>query len=143
MISILGYTQKPRAREIGISFEGTTGKFNAITDVKGVEVGYSTIISGQGKNVCGKGPVPNGRPSTLPKGRNNNPVYANRYSLNGNGEMTGTFPNHKNKRLDVYGTTVRATEEVITNAMVAAETMEDGNKAYALSHKKVIEVLKK
>jgi hypothetical protein len=44
------YAQKPRARNIGIPFDGTTGKFNAITDVKGVEVGYSTIISGQGKN---------------------------------------------------------------------------------------------
>ena len=46
--------QKPRARDIGIPFDGTTGKFNAITDVKGVEVGYSTIISGEGKNVRGK-----------------------------------------------------------------------------------------
>ena len=42
--------QKPRARDIGIPFNGTPGKFNAITDVKGVEVGYSTIISGTGKN---------------------------------------------------------------------------------------------
>jgi hypothetical protein len=44
------HAQKPRARDIGIPFDGTTGKFNAITDVKGVEVGYSTIIFGQGKN---------------------------------------------------------------------------------------------
>ncbi len=43
------HAQKPRARDVGIPFDGTTGKFNAITDVKGVEVGYSTIISGQGK----------------------------------------------------------------------------------------------
>jgi hypothetical protein len=48
--------QKPRAREIGIPFEGVTGKNNAITDVAGVEVGYSTIISGAGKNIRGKGP---------------------------------------------------------------------------------------
>lgn len=82
--------QKPRARDIGIPFDGTTGKFNAITDVKGVEVGYSTIISGQGKNVRGKGPVRTGVTAILPRGRNNNPVYANWYSLNGNGEMTGT-----------------------------------------------------
>jgi hypothetical protein len=47
------YAQKHRARNIGIPFDGTTGKFNAITDVKGVEVGYSTIISGQGKNFRG------------------------------------------------------------------------------------------
>ena len=86
--SIFG--QKPRARDIGIPFNGTTGKFNAITDVKGVEVGYSTIISGQGKNVRGKGPVRTGVTAILPRGKNNNPVFANWYSLNGNGEMTGT-----------------------------------------------------
>ncbi|MGZ8517986.1 MAG: hypothetical protein ACXWWD_11575, partial [Chitinophagaceae bacterium] len=51
VIQLSVYAQKPRARDIGIPFDGTTGKFNAITDVKGVEVGYSTIISGQGKNI--------------------------------------------------------------------------------------------
>ncbi len=84
------YAQKPRARDIGIPFNGTTGKYNAITDVKGIEVGFSTIISGQGKNILGKGPVRTGVTAILPRGRNNNPVYANWYSLNGNGEMTGT-----------------------------------------------------
>ncbi len=84
------YAQKPRARDIGIPFKGITGKYNAITDVKGVEVGYSTIISGAGKNIRGKGPVRTGVTAILPRGRNNNPVYANWYSLNGNGEMTGT-----------------------------------------------------
>ena len=82
--------QKPRARDIGIPFDGITGRFNAITDVKGVEVGYSTIISGTGKNTRGKGPVRTGVTAILPRGRNNNPVYANWYTLNGNGEMTGT-----------------------------------------------------
>lgn len=90
LIQSATYGQKPRARDIGIPFTGTTGKFNAITDVKGVEVGYSTIISGQGKNVRGKGPVRTGVTAILPRGRNNNPVFANWYSLNGNGEMTGT-----------------------------------------------------
>ena len=84
------FAQKPRARDIGIPFAGKTRKFNAITDVKGVEVGYSTIISGQGKNVRGEGTVRTGVTAILPRGRNNNPVYANWYSLNGNGEMTGT-----------------------------------------------------
>jgi len=84
------YAQKPRARDIGIPFDGTPGKFNAITDVKDVEVGYSTIISGTGKNIRGKGPVRTGVTAILPRGRNNNPVYANWYTLNGNGEMTGT-----------------------------------------------------
>jgi len=82
--------QKPRARDIGIPFNGTPGKYNAITDVKGIEVGYSTIISGSGKNIRGKGPVRTGVTAILPRGHNNNPVYANWYSLNGNGEMTGT-----------------------------------------------------
>lgn len=82
--------QKPRARDIGIPFDGKPGKFNSITDVKGVEVGYSTIISGTGKNIRGKGPVRTGVTAILPRGMNNNPVYANWYSLNGNGEMTGT-----------------------------------------------------
>jgi L-aminopeptidase/D-esterase-like protein len=86
--AVLG--QKPRARDIGIPFNGTPGRNNAITDVKGVEVGYSTIISGQGKNVRGKGPVRTGVTAILPRGRSNNPVFANWYSLNGNGEMTGT-----------------------------------------------------
>ncbi|MBS1590974.1 MAG: P1 family peptidase [Bacteroidetes bacterium] len=90
LIQSFVFGQKPRARDIGIPFNGTTGKFNAITDVKGVEVGYSTIISGQGKNVRGKGPVRTGVTAILPRGRNNNPVFANWYSLNGNGEMTGT-----------------------------------------------------
>lgn len=82
--------QKPRARDIGIPFNGKPGQFNAITDVKGVEVGYSTIISGSGKNVRGKGPVRTGVTAIFPRGKNNNPVFANWYSLNGNGEMTGT-----------------------------------------------------
>jgi L-aminopeptidase/D-esterase-like protein len=90
LLQVSIYAQKPRARDIGIPFDGITGKFNAITDVKGVEVGYSTIISGQGKNIRGKGPVRTGVTAILPRGHNNNPVFANWYSLNGNGEMTGT-----------------------------------------------------
>jgi L-aminopeptidase/D-esterase-like protein len=87
---LLVFGQKPRARDIGIPFTGTPGKYNAITDVKGVEVGYSTLISGHGKNVRGKGPVRTGVTAILPRGKHNSPVFANWYSLNGNGEMTGT-----------------------------------------------------
>lgn len=90
LASITLIAQKPRARDIGIPFYGTPGKFNAITDVKGVEVGYSTIISGAGKNIRGKGPVRTGVTAILPRGRQNNPVFANWFTLNGNGEMTGT-----------------------------------------------------
>ncbi|HTE24203.1 DmpA family aminopeptidase [Flavitalea sp.] len=89
-ITHIAYSQKPRARDIGIPFDGITGKYNAITDVKGVEVGYSTIISGQGNNIRGKGPARTGVTAIFPRARNNNPVYSNWYSLNGNGEMTGT-----------------------------------------------------
>lgn len=90
LIPLFIFAQKPRARELGIPFNGTPGPYNAITDVKGVKVGYSTIISGQGKNIRGKGPVRTGVTAILPRGRTNNPVHANWYSLNGNGEMTGT-----------------------------------------------------
>ena len=81
-----------RARDLGIPFEGTPGKFNAITDVPGVEVGYTTLISGEGKLKVGKGPVRTGVTAILPRGHAslNDPVYAGFFSLNGNGEMTGT-----------------------------------------------------
>lgn len=89
-IQLMAYAQKPRARDIGIPFEGTPGKYNAITDVKGVEVGFSTIIEGQGKNIIGKGPARTGVTAIFPRGQSSVPVYANWYTLNGNGEMTGT-----------------------------------------------------
>src|ERR1700746_2856539 len=85
-------SQTVRARDLGIAFEGTPGKFNAITDVPGVEVGYTTLISGEGKLEVGKGPVRTGVTAILPRGHAslNDPVYAGFFSLNGNGEMTGT-----------------------------------------------------
>jgi D-aminopeptidase len=85
-------SKRIRARDIGIPFEGTPGKFNAITDVAGVEVGYATLISGEGKLEVGKGPVRTGVTVIVPRGHNslNDPVYAGFFSLNGNGEMTGT-----------------------------------------------------
>jgi len=81
-----------RARDLGIPFEGTPGQLNGITDVPGVEVGYTTLISGEGKLEVGKGPVRTGVTAILPRGHSslNDPVYAGFFSLNGNGEMTGT-----------------------------------------------------
>jgi len=81
-----------RARDLGIPFEGKPGKFNAITDVASVEVGYTTLMSGDGKLEVGKGPVRTGVTAVLPRGHAslNDPVYAGFFSLNGNGEMTGT-----------------------------------------------------
>jgi len=92
LVCFQSYAQKLRARDLGVPFVGETGKFNAITDVKGVEVGYSTIISGKGENIIGKGPVRTGVTAIFPRGKAKkfSPVYANWYSLNGNGEMTGT-----------------------------------------------------
>src|SRR5438046_7152629 len=81
-----------RARDLGIPFEGTPGKFNAITDVSGIEVGTTTLIGGEGKLETGKGPVRTGVTAIIPRGHDslNDPVYAGVFSLNGNGEMTGT-----------------------------------------------------
>ncbi len=81
-----------RARDLGIPFDGTPGKLNSITDVPGVEVGYTTLISGEGKLEVGKGPVRTGVTAIIPRGHDslNDPVYAGYFSLNGNGEMTGT-----------------------------------------------------
>jgi len=83
---------RPRARDLGVPFDGTPGPFNAITDVSGVTVGHTTLISGEGKLQIGKGPVRTGVTAVLPRGKDSmsNPVFAGWWSLNGNGEMTGT-----------------------------------------------------
>lgn len=81
---------KPNARDLGIPFVGIPGPNNAITDVAGVKVGYSTIIEGNGKLEPGKGPVRTGVTAILPRGHTYDPVFSGWYSLNGNGEMTGT-----------------------------------------------------
>jgi L-aminopeptidase/D-esterase-like protein len=88
----LGWAQgKPRARDLGVPFEGTPGPLDAITDVRGVEVGHTTLISGSGKLVVGQGPVRTGVTAILPRGKSPvSQVFAGWYSLNGNGEMTGT-----------------------------------------------------
>jgi D-aminopeptidase len=83
--------KKPRARDLGVPFEGTPGTNNAITDVGGVEVGFTTLIQGEGALVEGKGPVRTGVTAILPRGKSSNdPVMSGWFSLNGNGEMTGT-----------------------------------------------------
>jgi L-aminopeptidase/D-esterase-like protein len=83
---------KPRARDLGVPFDGTPGPYNAITDVPGVLVGDTTLISGEGKLILGKGPVRTGVTAILPRGKNsmNDAVFAGWFSQNGNGEMTGT-----------------------------------------------------
>jgi len=82
---------KPRARDLGIPLEGTPGPLDAITDVRGVEVGQTTLISGSGKLVVGKGPIRTGVTVVHPRGKSNpDPVFGAWFTLNGNGEMTGT-----------------------------------------------------
>jgi len=82
---------KPRARDIGVPFDGMPGPLNAITDVRGVEVGHTTLISGDATSVAGAGPVRTGVTAVLPRGKeSNDPVFAGWFTENGNGEMTGT-----------------------------------------------------
>ena len=77
---------RPRARDLGIPFDGTPGPLNAITDVRGVEVGFSTLVHGEGKEA-----VRTGVTVVLPRGKESaDPVFAAWFSQNGNGEMTGT-----------------------------------------------------
>ena len=97
VLSVPGSSQdkakvKPRARDLGVPFDGTPGPLNAITDVAGVTVGHTTLISGEGKLVVGKGPVRTGVTAILPRGKESDDkgVFAGWWSLNGNGEMTGT-----------------------------------------------------
>jgi len=90
-LSMQAQSAKPRARDLGIPFDGIPGKYNAITDVAGVEVGYKTIIEGSGKLVTGKGPVRTGVTAIFPRGKGSlDRVFAAWFTLNGNGEMTGT-----------------------------------------------------
>lgn len=81
---------RPRARDLGIPLPGTPGPVDAITDISGVQVGHVTLISGNGKLVRGQGPVRTGVTVVFPRGKSSSdPVFAGRYALNGNGEMTG------------------------------------------------------
>ena len=88
VVFVTGQT-KPRARDLGVPFDGTPGPLNAITDVKGVEVGHTTLISGASPQKAGV--VRTGVTAVLPRGKDSNdPVFAGWFTENGNGEMTGT-----------------------------------------------------
>ena len=82
--------KRPRARDLGIPFNGTPGPLNAITDIEGLSVGHHSLIRGEGRLIVGKGPVRTGVTAILPRGKSYDPVFAGWYALNGNGEMTGT-----------------------------------------------------
>lgn len=89
--SVAAQAGTERARDIGIPLEGTPGRLDAITDVPGVTVGHVTIVRGSGRLVVGRGPVRTGVTAVFPRGKGDlDPVFAGWFSLNGNGEMTGT-----------------------------------------------------
>jgi L-aminopeptidase/D-esterase-like protein len=91
VVALASAQTKPRARDLGIPFDGRPGSYNAITDVAGVEVGLTTLISGKGPLVVGQGPVRTGVTAVFPRGKEAlNQVFAAWFTLNGNGEMTGT-----------------------------------------------------
>src|SRR5947209_5396555 len=90
-LSVIAQAQKPRERDLGLPIGGTPGPLDAITDVAGVEVGHTTLVSGSGQLVVGKGPVRTGVTVIHPRGKaDSDPVFAAWFTLNGNGEMTGT-----------------------------------------------------
>jgi len=81
----------PRARSIPVPFNGEPGPCNAITDVEGVKVGYTTLIEGEGPLVVGEGPIRTGVTAILPRPHSNldQPAFAGYHSFNGNGELSG------------------------------------------------------
>jgi len=88
---VIPASAQSRARDLGIPIGGTSGPLDAITDVAGVEVGHTTIVSGSGPLVVGQGPVRTGVTVIHPRGRHSvDPVFGAWFTLNGNGEMTGT-----------------------------------------------------
>jgi D-aminopeptidase len=101
-----------RARDLGIPLEGTPGPLDAITDVPGVAVGHTTIVKGSGRLRVGVGPVRTGVTAIFPRGRDDlAPVFAGWFSLNGNGEMTGTA------WIDDYGLLVYPVSITNTNSV--------------------------
>lgn len=91
VVATAGAQPRLRARDLGVPFVGTPGPLNAITDIKGVEVGFTTLMSGRGPLKVGVGPVRTGVTAILPRGQKSSaPVFGGWFSLNGNGEMTGT-----------------------------------------------------
>ncbi|HJR67332.1 MAG TPA: P1 family peptidase [Gemmatimonadaceae bacterium] len=92
-LTTISHAQATRARDLGLDslIGGVPGPLDAITDVAGVEVGQTTLIAGSGRLVVGRGPVRTGVTVVHPRGRgSSDPVFGAWFTLNGNGEMTGT-----------------------------------------------------
>ena len=114
----------PRERELALPIGGVAGRLDAITDVAGVEVGYTTLVSGEGRRIVGTGPVRTGVTIVFPRGKENlDPVFANWYSYNGNGEMTGTTWVREGGFLEgPIGITNTHSVGVVRDAIIAWET---------------------
>src|SRR5258705_9605382 len=123
----LSAAPKPRARDLGVPFDGTPGALNAITDVKGVEVGQTTLIRGEGVLKPGQGPVRTGVTVIIPRGkRSKDPVFAGWFSLNGNGEMTGTTWVEESGFMEgPMAITNRHSVGVVRDAIIAWEVQHD------------------
>ena len=126
------HAQKPRERDLKLPIGGTAGPLDAITDVAGVEVGHTTLISGSGKLVVGQGPVRTGVTIVHPRGRaNNDPVFAAWFTLNGNGEMTGTTWIQESGLLEgPIAITNTHSVGVVRDALVEAQVRERGDGLY-------------
>src|SRR5271163_3994265 len=119
--------QPARARDLGVPFDGTPGALDAITDVKGVEVGDTTLISGDGPLKVGVGPVRTGVTVVFPRGKADpDPVYAGWFAQNGNGEMTGTTWVEESGFLETpIAITNTHSVGVVRDAMIAWELKHD------------------
>jgi L-aminopeptidase/D-esterase-like protein len=82
---------RPRARDLGIAFDGVPGSYNSITDIPGVQVGYKTRIEGAGKLIVGKGPIRTGVTVILPHGKNGDYYPCGYFSLNGDADMSAAL----------------------------------------------------
>ena len=126
---------RPRARDLGVPFDGTPGPLNAITDVSGVTVGHTTIIRGSGPLVVGEGPVRTGVTAIWPRGQDDPaPVFAAWFSLNGDGEMTGTTWVEDRGMMDTpLMITNTLSVGIVHHAVIrygAAKSVETGNGAW-------------
>ena len=127
--------QRKRARDLGIRIGRLeTGPLNGITDVPGVRVGQTTLISGEGSLVVGQGPVRTGVTMVLPHGDDSSPIYAGYHQLNGNGEMTGVaWIEEAGLLATPIGITNTHSVGVVHDAIIAHEVKKFGNEDLAWS----------
>jgi L-aminopeptidase/D-esterase-like protein len=130
---------KPRARDLGVPFDGAPGALNAITDVPGVTVGFTTLIEGEPPLKEGAGPIRTGVTAILPRGNSSyaDPVFAGWFRMNGNGEMTGTTWLEESGLLAgpimITNThSVGVVRDAVIDWLRARDQLKDGNYPWAL-----------